>query len=186
MHSRATGRRAGVLLLALVAAFSIAPTIGFTVAQPWHVEGHSMEPGLQDGSVLLVDAVGPRMAGYQRGDIVIVPVPPGSDYPHPILVKRIVAMAGDHVVIQNGTVRVNGIRLAEPYLRPGTVTPVGASRLDVVVPAGSVFVMGDHRENSFDSKAFGPVPTASLVGRAWLAVGPNGGIELPGAAAGTP
>ena len=174
-------RRAGSLV-AFLAAVALAPATLLTIAQPWHVEGHSMEPALADGSVLLVDTLGPRFEGYHRGDIVIVPLPSTVRYPHPILVKRIVGMPGDHLRIAGGRVYVNGVRLDEPYLAPDALVPPGRI-VDLVVPEGSVFVMGDHRENSYDSKAFGPVPEATLAGRAWLAVGPNG-LELPGAAAG--
>ena len=178
-------RRLSTFLLALLAAFSLVPVAGFTVAQPWHVSGTSMEPSLQDGSMLLVDAVGPLVAGYSRGDIVIVPVPEASEYPHPILVKRIVGVGGDRIQIEDGVVRVNGRRAEEPYLAPGTFTPVDG-RLDVTVPPGAVFVMGDRRENSYDSKAFGPVPAGSLVGRAWVTIEPDGQVELPGVVAGAP
>jgi signal peptidase I len=164
----------------------MVPALAISVAEPWHVEGHSMEPALQDGSVLLVDAIGPRLGGYSRGDIVVVPVPASTNYPHPILVKRIVAVAGDHVRIADGVVTINGVTAHEPYLAPGTTTPVGTTPVDVVVPDGAVFVMGDHRANSFDSKAFGPVQASSIVGRAWLAIAPGGTVELPGAAAGEP
>jgi signal peptidase I len=164
----------------------VAPALAISVAEPWHVDGHSMEPALQDGSVLLVDAIGPRLAGYARGDIVVVPIPASTRYPHPILVKRIVAVGGDHVRIQGGVVSINGVVAVEPYLPPGTATPTGTDPIDLVVPAGTVFVMGDHRANSFDSKAFGPVAASSIVGRAWLAVAPGGAVELPGAAAAEP
>jgi signal peptidase I len=173
-----------MLLVSLSAGLALVPLIGLTVAQPWHVEGRSMEPALADGSVLLVDSLGPRLTGYDRGDIVILPVPRWANYGAPLLVKRIVAVAGDHVTIQDGVVRVNGAVPSEPYLPAGTVTPVASNGLDLVVPPGDVFILGDHRGNSFDSKAFGPVPAATLLGRAWFAISPWGSMELPGAAAG--
>jgi len=183
MRRASLPHRAALVVAAWVSAVAIVPGVAFTVAQPWHVEGASMEPSLHDGSVLLVDAVGPRVGGYGRGDIVVLPLPASLGYPHPILVKRIVALAGDHVVIDDGRVAINGREPAEPYLPPGTVTPV-PDRRDIVGQAGAVFGMGDHRENSYDSKAFGPVPLSTLVGRAWLAIAPGGRLELPGAAAG--
>lgn len=178
--------RAGLVIGILLSGLTLVPVAAVTIAQPWHVVGRSMEPSLQDGSVMLVDGLGPLVTGYGRGDIVIVPVPKEQEYADPILVKRVVAVAGDHVVIRDGEVRVNGVRLAEPYLLPGTLT-LTADPLELVVPPGAVFVMGDRRENSFDSKAFGPVPASSLVGRAWLAVTPSGSLELsPVMAAGSP
>src|SRR3954452_13290700 len=174
------------LLVVSALLVPMVPGLAVSVAEPRHVAGHSMEPALPGGSVLLVDAIGPRLAGYSRGDIVVVPVPASTTYPHPILVKRIVAVAGDHVHIAGGVVSINGVVAHEPYLPPGTSTPVGTTPLDVVVPPGAVFVMGDHRANSFDSKAFGPVRASSILGRAWLAIAPGGSVELPGAAAGDP
>jgi signal peptidase I len=168
----------------MVLAFAFVPTLGLTVAQPWHIEGGSMEPSLTDGSVLLVDALTPRVDGYHRGDIVIVPLPEDSIYPHPILVKRIVAVEGERVRIANGKVHVDGMPLHEPYLAPGTRTVLtGGEDLDILVPQGKVFVLGDHRENSYDSKAFGPVPAETLRGRAWLALDPSG-VATPDALAG--
>lgn len=179
-------RPIGSVLIGILAAGLLALLAAFTVAQPWHVEGESMEPSLADGTMLLVDAVGPQVTGLSRGDIVVVRVPASVDYPHPLLVKRIVAMGGDHVVITGGRVTVNGVPASEPYLPAGTATPTGTKRLDVVVPAGDIFVMGDHRANSFDSKSFGPVPASLVVGRAWFAVSPSGQVELGAAAAGAP
>jgi signal peptidase I len=171
-------------ILSMVVAFALVPVLGLTVAQPWHIEGRSMEPSLADGSVLLVDALTPQIDGYHRGDIVIVKLPEDTLYPHPILVKRIVAVEGEWVRIAEGQVFVDGRPLSEPYLAPGTVTQLTGSRdLEVLVPPGSVFVLGDHRENSYDSKSFGPVPSDSLHGRAWLAVDPSG-VATPDALAG--
>jgi signal peptidase I len=87
MSPAVSGRRAGLLLVSLITGFMLVPLAGVTVAQPWHVEGHSMEPSLEDGSILLVDGLGPRVTGYARGDIVIVPLPAAAAYPHPVLVK---------------------------------------------------------------------------------------------------
>jgi signal peptidase I len=172
------------LALAFLVGLSVIPSLAFTVAQPWQVRGHSMEPSLEDGSMVFVDALGPWVGGYARGDVVIAPVPPTTQYAHPVLVKRIIALGGDRVRIERGRVSINGALMPEPYLAPGTVTLTGRAPLDVVVPAGAVFVMGDHRANSFDSTSFGPIPASSLLGRAWLAVAPGGELELPGAVAG--
>jgi signal peptidase I len=178
-------RRLTTFLLSVTTGLALVPLVAFTVAQPWHVSGRSMEPTIRDGSVLLVDAVGPMVGGYARGDVVIVMLPSTSAYPHPVLVKRIVGVAGDRVRIDDGEVLVNGSVATEPYLEPGTRTPVEGT-LDVVVPPGAVFVMGDRRSNSYDSKAFGPVAEDALAGRAWMAIEPDGAVELPGVAAGHP
>src|SRR4051812_30033774 len=185
MFPTGSARPAAWLIAAAVAGFMVVPVAGASVAQPWHVQGHSMEPGIEDGSVLLVDTISPHLTGYGRGDIVVLPTPATTTYTFPILVKRIVAVAGDRVDIHDGLLRVNGSMAVEPYLLPGTLIPAATPEIELVVPEGSVFVMGDHRQNSFDSKAFGPVPIATLVGRAWFALGPQGEVELPGTAAGS-
>jgi signal peptidase I len=176
-------RPAAWYIAAAIAGFMVVPVAGASVAQPWHVMGHSMEPGIEDGSVLLVDTISPHLTGYGRGDIVVLPTPVSASYGYPVLVKRIVGVSGDRVDIANGRLRVNGVIADEPYLGPGQLVPPGTPAISLVIPPGYVFVMGDHRQNSFDSKAFGPVPVASLVGRAWFALGPGGDVELPGAAA---
>jgi signal peptidase I len=177
-------RPAAWFIAAAIMGFMVVPVAAASVAQPWHVMGHSMEPGIEDGSVLLVDTISPHLTGYGRGDIVVLPTPINT-YSFPVLVKRIVAVAGDRVDIHDGQLRVDGKLAVEPYLSPGTLIPAGSPPISIVVPPGDVFVMGDHRQNSFDSKAFGPVPVASLVGRAWFAMGPSGDVELPGLAAGS-
>lgn len=169
LRSRASRALASAILVG-----AMVPAFGMTVAQPWKVSGQSMEPNLHDGAVILVDGVGPRVGGYARGDIVIVPLPAGDPYPYRILVKRIVAVAGERVHIDGGRLYVDGRLLDEPYLPAGNLVAAAADLpLDVVVPPGAVFVMGDRRGNSYDSKAFGPVPVASLMGRAWIELGPQ-------------
>jgi len=185
MFSSVPARHAGWFVAAALTGFMVVPVVGASVAQPWHVEGRSMEPGIQDGSVLLVDTISPRLTGYGRGDIVVLPTPASARYTFPVLVKRIVAVAGDRVDIGDGRLLVNGHAAPEPYLPPGTSIPTAVPPISLVVPEGSVFVLGDHRQNSFDSKSFGPVPVMSLVGRAWFALGPGGDVELPGTAAGS-
>jgi len=161
-------------ILAATMLFTAVPLLALTVAQPWAVAGESMAPAIEDGALILVDTVGPSVTGYRRGDIVVVPVPDADPYPHRILVKRIVAVAGDRVRITDGVLEVNGAVLDEPYLAPGAVIVTGGRpTLELTVPERSVYVLGDRRTNSYDSKAFGPVPVETLRGRAWVALGPH-------------
>src|SRR3954464_2182846 len=125
MFPTGSARPAAWLIAAAVAGFMVVPVAGASVAQPWHVEGHSMEPGIQDGSVLLVDTISPHLTGYARGDIVVVPTPETARYAFPVLVKRVVAVAGDRVEIRDGSLFVNGTRAVEPYLGPGTTIAGG-------------------------------------------------------------
>ena len=82
-------------------------------------------------------------------------------------VKRVIGLPGDHVQIKDGAVFVNGQKLDEPYLNPGTVTDShGGMFIDIVVPDGYVYVLGDNRNNSTDSRMFGCIPTNKIEGRA--------------------
>jgi signal peptidase I len=150
------------------------------VARPWLVHGGSMEPAVPDGSVVVVDDLGPEVAGYHRGDIVVLSTPSTApDVGLPFMLKRVVAVPGEHVQIAAGRVFINGAPLQEPYLTGAELAGVPPDeRVDVVVPNGDVFVLGDNRGHSRDSKAFGPVPVGALQGRVWLIVGPHE-VALP-------
>lgn len=182
------------LLLLVVAALALvalmAPGVGFGVV--WRVYGPSMEPTITDGSLVLVDPVQPQVAGYRRGDIVILTPPGHSDeFPFGTMIKRVVAVPGERVAIGNGVVSVDGRVLEEPYL-PADATRRWATGavVETVVPPGQVFVLGDARGKSMDSLMFGAVPIAQLHGRVLLIVG-GGGVAaptaspLPGTAAAT-
>lgn len=191
MHTPVSLRHVVAAATIPIAMAIASPVLAATVAQPWQVIGESMEPVIQDRSMLLVDAVGPELTGYARGDIVVLTVPEGAACGYPVLVKRIVGLPGDRVAVRDGRVSLNGTPIREPYLEASDARMVHEEgEVQVVVPAGTVWVMGDHRSNSFDSTAFGPVPVGQLLGRVWVAVEPDGDIALgpastPASAAGS-
>ena len=143
------------------------------VALPYRVEQGSMEHTLEPDQYVLVDKLTPRVDPYKRGDIVVFGPPAGfsRDGGTPFI-KRVIGVGGDTVEVRNGEVSVNGTALVEPYLfadAPGDPPqPTVATQERWTVPAGDVFLMGDHRAVSEDSRAFGPVPVSSIIGRAWL------------------
>ncbi|HTS14823.1 MAG TPA: signal peptidase I [Candidatus Sulfotelmatobacter sp.] len=140
------------------------------VAQPYQVEQQSMEHTLEPGQYVLVDKLTPRFADYQRGDIIVF-TPPGTAASDPTqvpFIKRIIGLPGDRIEFRNGDVFVNGVQLDEPYVYDGQPTTAGAAGSTVVVPAGEYFGLGDHRENSTDSRVFGFIPRGNIIGRAWL------------------
>ena len=148
-------------ILALVASV--------TVAQFFFASGESMEPTASAHATLFVDAIGPELGGYHRGDVVLARTPSWVFNQPANIGKRIIGLPGETVTIADGHVLIDGGVLDEPYLAPGTVTaPRGG--WSGVIPAGSVFLMGDHREVSLDSRSFGPLPVDLLVGRVWLIV----------------
>ncbi|MDO4595703.1 MAG: signal peptidase I [Coriobacteriaceae bacterium] len=154
-----------VLLVALLAALFIRTF----VVSPYVVPTGSMEHTIEVGDQILAEKVSINLGGrVKAGDIVVFDNPePGSD--HDVLVKRVIALEGQVVTLQDGHVFVDGKQLDEPYAQgrtdPLTQQAVGMDvSFPVTVPAGCVWVMGDNRENSADSRYFGPVPEESLIG----------------------
>jgi signal peptidase I len=139
------------------------------VAQPYRVQQQSMEHTLEPDQYVLVDKLTPRLSDYKRGDIVVFNPPDawsqGDGTPY---IKRVIGIGGDTVDIHDGAVYINGERLAEAYTFEGQETAVTGDRSTWIVAAGQYFVMGDHRNNSADSRVFGPIQHDDIVGRAWL------------------
>ncbi len=144
------------------------------VLRPVRVDGPSMRETLQDGDLLL--AVNPRLSGgWETGDLAVVRV--GEE----IIIKRVIATEGQSVDIDfdTGTVLVDGAVLAEPYVREPTWLDEGMA-FPLIVPEGSLFLMGDNRNDSMDSRHpdIGPVDARAAVGKAVLLVLPGKTAEL--------
>lgn len=140
------------------------------VAQPYRVEQQSMERTLEPDQYVLVDKLTPRFDDYSRGDIVVFEPPEAwvQGGPRTPFIKRVIGLPGETIEIKDGAVYVAGTRLEEPYrydLQPTTASEEPARW---VIPADQLFVMGDHRAASADSRAFGTVQRSSVIGRAWL------------------
>lgn len=136
------------------------------IVQTYRVEGRSMDDSLHDGQHLLIDKLTPRFDDYSRGDVVVLH-PPDEPPDSTPFIKRVIGVAGEHVELRDGAVLIDGVELDEPY-----VDGIPTEPLDDVtawdVGEGEVFVMGDNRDDSLDSRDFGPVRTSEIVGRAWL------------------
>jgi signal peptidase I len=105
----------------------------------------------------------------QRGDIIVFNPPTVSDKPY---IKRVIGLPGDTITIENGSVYRNGVKLDEPYIQDG-ITDCPRTKCDPVrVPEGEVYVLGDNRKNSTDSRIFGPVPVENIIGKAWITYWP--------------
>ncbi len=142
------------------------------IAQPFKVEQESMRRTLEPGDYVLVDRLTPRWDAYDRGDIVVFKPPESwfarDDTP---FIKRVVGVAGDEVEIRDdGRLYVNQVPLDEPYVYQvdGQAQPTTSDETRWRVPDGEVFVVGDHRSNSQDSRVYGPIPVTAIVGRAWV------------------
>ncbi|HEX2705065.1 MAG TPA: signal peptidase I, partial [Candidatus Lustribacter sp.] len=166
-----------VLVLALVRAF---------VVNPFVLTSTSMQPSFQPGDRVLV-ARWQHGGPLRRGDVVVfdgaAAFGGGTDGDY---VKRVVAVGGDRVrcCTQEGRLSVNGVAVAEPYLFPGE--PASASPFDILVPAGRVFVLGDHRGESEDSRAHlggpggGTVAATDVIGQVWVRYWPLDRLGGPG------
>ncbi len=154
----------------LVLTLIIFLVIQTFVAQPYRVEQQSMERTLEPDQYVLVDKLSPRWDDYSRGDIVVFDPPPEwvADSPSTPFIKRVIGLPGDVVEVKDGGVYVKGTRLDEPYIYDGQPTTATDEPARWVVPAGELFVMGDHRGASADSRAFGPISRDRVIGRAWL------------------
>jgi signal peptidase I len=144
------------------------------VAQPFQVRQNSMEHTIEDEQFVLVDRLTPHFDAYHRGDIVVFNPPEEANRLGDPFIKRVIGIPFDKVELRDGRVFVNGIALTEPYLyavdgTPQPTLPEDASGTSSwIVPAGELFVMGDHRAQSSDSREFGPIEISSVIGRAWL------------------
>jgi len=145
-------------------ALVIAVLINLFVAQGTWVHGQSMEPNLHTDQRLIVEKVSYPLRGPRRGDIVVVQVD-GYDVPP---IKRVIGLPGETIEIREGHVWVDGRSLDEDYLADIEQGDFGP----YTVPAGHVFVMGDNRNVSGDSRLFGSVPLTNVWGRAWLSYWP--------------
>lgn len=134
-------------------------------ARPYTVDGPSMQPGLYTGDRVVVNMLAYDFGSPQRGDVIVFhpPSDPGSVY-----VKRVIGVPGDHISITPDAVIVNGHKLNEPYISiidPNA--PENASVFpSIVLGPNQYFVMGDDRQNSIDSRVFGYVPRANIIGKA--------------------
>lgn len=149
----------------VITALVLAVFIRTFMVETYVVQGPSMMPTLRDGERLLVNKLVYRFSKPQRGDVIVFryPLEPSRDY-----IKRVIAVEGDVIEIRTGRVYLNGQLIEEPYVYyPGLST-----MSSLVVPPGTVFVMGDNRQNSEDSRSFGPVELRLVKGRASIVIWP--------------
>jgi signal peptidase I len=163
-----------VVQVVLVTALLYLVVTSF-VAQPYEVEMSSMEPTLVPGDHIILDKLSLGWSDPQRGDLVVFDAPDGFDPEGIPYVKRVIALPGETVEILNGRIWVTPpggppAPLDERYVAgSGLTLPQGAGgATSWTVPPGSVFVLGDNRPNSVDSRTFGPIPEDRIIGRAVL------------------
>jgi signal peptidase I len=132
-----------------------------------------MHETLIEGDRVLVNKISYHLHPVHRGDVIVFRKPPKLVADEDDLIKRVVALPGETVEGRGGKIYVNGAPLAEPYVEPAC--QVATSDFSpVTVPAGDLWVMGDNRCNSSDSRVFGPIEQKDVVGRAFVLVWPVG------------
>ncbi len=156
----------------LLPALLIAVMMHLFLAQSTIVYGQSMEPNYHTDERLIIEKITYHFRAPERGDVVVLKDPSGGPVP---LIKRVVGLPGERVTIANGEVFIDGQPLHEPYLTQ--ITP-GPGR-SWVLPPMSVFVLGDNRGNSRDSRYFGPVPLSDILGHAVFTYWPLEDLGLP-------
>jgi signal peptidase I len=163
-RSSAARRVARELLTSLLPALLLALLIRTVVAEAALVEGPSMQPNLYTGFAILAEKVSYHLHSPQRGDVVLFDLP-NETQP---LVKRVLALPGETVAVRGGHVYIDGRPIDEPW-----VTYFGGPGYPTTrIPAGYVFVLGDNRGDSRDSRSFGPVPLGAIRGHVVLILWP--------------
>jgi len=164
-------------------ALVVAYLIQLTSLQAFRIPSDSMLPTLQRGDRVLVNKWSYRAHDVHRGDVVVFSRPPEvTDASIDDLIKRVVGLPGERVSITGGHIEIDGQPLDEAYLPSRTRTdPVGPITCPpedpCVIPDGQVWVMGDNRGHSEDSRWFGPIPESTIVGRASARIWPPSRLD---------
>jgi signal peptidase I len=155
----------------IVGALIVALVIRAFLFQAFYIPSESMEPTLVERDRVIVNKLSYRLHDVNRGDLVVFDRPP-NEPPTEIseLIKRVVGLPGETVEGRDGIIYIDGQRLVEPYIADG---PSFGSFGPVDVPEHHVFVMGDNRNNSRDSRVFGPISEDLILGRAFVRVWPG-------------
>jgi signal peptidase I len=156
-------------------ALAVALVIQAFLVQAFYIPSSSMEPTLAVGDRVLVNKLSYDLHDENRGDLVVFERPDGSAGEIKDLIKRVIGLPGETVEIRDGAVLIDGRVLDEPYLADDEVL---ADFAPVTVPDDHVFVMGDNRDDSRDSRVFGPIEDDSIVGRAFVRVWPLTNLGL--------
>lgn len=155
------------LKIAIVAGVTIV-LVRYFLFKPFYVKGASMEPNFYDHEYLIIDEITYRLRDPSRGEVIVFHHP---ENPKEYFLKRIVGLPGERVRVSNGQVTVynrahpEGVVVEEHYLDETVAT---SGDTIITLSPDHYFVLGDNRNNSYDSRRFGPVERGAIVGRAWF------------------
>ncbi|UCH35511.1 MAG: signal peptidase I [Armatimonadota bacterium] len=171
-RASASKTRGRTIRLAIVVVLILATAVllRLYVYESDIVEGSSMSPGLRSGDFVLICKLGCDRYRPERFDVITFRAPDAKD----VLIKRVIGLPGEWVWVWGDQVLVDGSRLVEPY----RATSRGAYDAPVYVPEGSIYVLGDNRDSSEDSRTWGPIPVSSVRGSAVFVYFPFGRARL--------
>ena len=168
-------------LVVILVALGAALLVRMFVLQQYYISGPSMESTLFQDNRVLVNKLSYRLHDIHRGDVVVFEriTMDGATVAHDDLIKRVVALEGDTVEIKNCELFVNGAVVSEEYLPEDDLSQSDLNSRcgqpvveKSTVPPGKVYVLGDNRPESFDSRRFGPIEEKFVIGRAFVVVWP--------------
>ncbi|AYK06414.1 signal peptidase I [Brevibacillus sp. 7WMA2] len=174
------GRAIKEWLTSIITVFIVTFALYTWLGAPYVVYGESMQSTLQNNEKVVVNKAVYRLHEPQRGEIVVFHANQKEDY-----IKRVIAIAGDRVEMRNDQLFINGKPVEEPYLEEQKKKAHAEGKKvtedfpPVTVEAGYMFVMGDNRQNSKDSRMIGPVPITQVVGRADFVYWPLSNVRSP-------
>lgn len=172
----------------LLAAVVIALFTRLVLVQAYHIPSLSMAPTLDKGDRVIVNRLSYNFGEVERGQVIVFEKPPNQQSDANDLIKRVIGLPGETMQFRDGEVYVDGLLVEEPYLaaqsssRPRSFSIPGCAQpepspTECLVPDGYVFVMGDNRNGSQDSRSFGPIAQDTIVGRAFIVVWPFSDIN---------
>lgn len=147
----------GILVIAVVLSLVVRTYI----AEARWIPSESMLPTLKIGDHLIIDKAYFKLSGLHRGDIVVFKAPPSAQKEED-LIKRVIGLPGEKIAVKDGVVYINDQELSESYIAEKPNTDFAA----VTIPEDKVFVMGDNRNNSYDSRFWGTLPIENIIGKA--------------------
>lgn len=156
------------ILESIVVALALFVVVYLFLYQPHQVKGASMEPNFHDGEYILTNKYEYRFSQPQRGDVIVFKSPQNPDIDY---IKRIIGLPGDKISLQSNHFYVNGVKLEEAYLSPDLYTYHGSylsEGQEIVIPEDNLFVAGDNRPRSSDSREWGPIHKSSIIGKSQL------------------
>lgn len=178
IRQRRRKRRAMEWVVIAIIAVGVTLPIRAFAFQTFYIPSGSMEPTLWPGDRIVVDKLSVEFGTINIGDVVVFHAPPGvkSHCGDAVadLVKRVIGLPGDHLTSNGNTIFVNGKPLDQRWtVKPTVAPPIG----NVTVPAGQYFMMGDYHANSCDSRMWGTVPRADIIGKVFLKIWPPSSIS---------